>query len=297
VTSADLLALRADPVAWGELAYGSFVLSPGQVVYVETPKAACTSLKRFVAAAAGQRFEPGSAATAVETNPNVLVHDRSLVPVPALTDLDPGDLERILTDGGWLRFCVVRNPFGRVYSAWESKVLVGDPARLDRFGEPGAGDVVVDGHLDVRASFGGFVRQLATRSDEWFGDLHLRPQHRVVRLDAIPFTHVVRLEELDRFVPALRAHLRAHGAPDPGDPPVTNEGLGVRWADAYDQDSTAVVARLYAEDFARFGYPAEPPPGGGPARLPPVAVRLLDGVRRRNRRIAQLLTANERVRG
>jgi Sulfotransferase family len=292
VSAADVLALRADPAAWGDLAYGSFVVDPGRIVYVETPKAACTSLKRFVAAAAGERFAPGSPATAVETNPNVLAHDRALVPAHALTDLGPDDLERILTDPSWLRFCVVRNPFGRVYSAWESKVLVGDPARLDRFGEPGAGDVVVDGHLDVRATFGAFVGELATRAPEWFADRHLRPQHQVVHLDAIPYSRVVRLEELDRFVPDLRAHLVADGAPDPGELVHANSGLGIDWRDAYDEASVAVVAALYADDFTRLGYPDDLVPGTGGASLPPVALRLLDGLRRRNRRIAQLLAVS-----
>jgi hypothetical protein len=291
VPAAELLALRADPVSWGELRYGSFVLDAGKIVYVETPKAACTSLKRFVAAAAGERFEAGSDATAVETNPNVLVHDRSLVPVPSLTDLAEPDLERILADDGWLRFCVVRNPFGRVYSAWESKVLVGDPARLDRFGPPGEDDVQVGGHLDVRRSFTAFVRRLAEQAGDWFSDLHLRPQNRVVHLDAIPYSRVVRLEQLDGFVAELRAHLRANGGTDPGEPPRANEGLGIDWHDAYEPKSVGLVADLYAEDFERLGYPPALVPGDGPALLPPVAVRLLDGLRRRNHRIAQLLDA------
>jgi hypothetical protein len=289
VSAADVLALRHDPVLWGELAYGSYVLDPGAVVYVETPKAACTSMKRFVAAVAGQRFDEPVDGGPMETNPNVLVHDRSLVPAPALTDLAEPDLERILADDGWLRFCVVRNPFARAYSAWESKVLLGDPANLDRFGAPGAGDVVVNGQLDVRRSFARFVEQLAARSDEWFDDLHLRPQRRVVHLDAIAYTHVVRLELLDAFVPELRSHLRAHGATDPGDPPRANEGLGISWRDAYDDASVAVVAGLYAEDFSAFGYPTTLEVGDGPLLLPAVAVRLLDSLRRRNRRIAQLL--------
>ena len=285
VSAAALLALREDPATRGELTYGTFVLDPGRVLYVETPKVACTSLKRFVAAAAGQRFESGTG----ETNPNVLVHNRSLVPVPALTDLAAADVERVFDDPSWLRFCVVRNPFGRLYSAWESKVLIGDPVLLDRFGPPGSGDVLVDGRLDVRASFGGFVRRLADSADDWFADHHLRPQHQIVHLDVIPYTRVVALEDLDAFVPELRAHLRDHGGTDPGDPPRANEGLGVSWSDAYDAATVAIVAELYAEDFARLGYRPELTPSDGAPLLPPVAVRLLDGLRRRNVRIAQLL--------
>jgi hypothetical protein len=184
---------------------------------------------------------------------------------------------------------VVRNPFARVYSAWESKVLIGDPANLERFGPPGQDDVVVDGQLDVRASFGRFVQQLGERSAEWFSDLHVRPQHLVVHLDAIPYSRVVRIEELDAFVPELRAHLRARGATDPGDPPRANEGLGLPWREAYDAASIEVVTKLYADDFAAFGYPTALEPGTGPLLLPPIAMRLLDTVRRRNRRVAQLL--------
>jgi hypothetical protein len=49
------------------------------------------------------------------------------------------------------------------------------------------------------------------------------------------------------------------------------------------------VAKLYADDFEAFGYPTTLDPGTAPLLLPAVAVQLLETVRRRNRRIAQLL--------
>ena len=52
------------------------------------------------------------------------------------------------------------------------------------------------------------------------------------------------------------------------------------------------VAALYADDFTRLGYPDDLVPGTCGASLPPVALRLLDGLRRRNRRIAQLLAVS-----
>ena len=188
---------------------------------------------------------------------------------------------------------MVRNPFGRVYSAWESKVLVGDPARLDRFGEPGAGDVVVDGQLDVRATvrrLRGRARDRGPRSGS--PTATCGPSTRSCTSTRSPTPGSVRLEELDRFVPELRAHLVADGAPDPGELVHANSGLGIDWRDAYDEGSVAVVAALYADDFTRLGYPTDLVPGTGAASLPPVAVRLLDGLRRRNRRIAQLLAVN-----
>ena len=68
-------------------------------------------------------------------------------------------------------------------------------------------------------SFGVFVRELGTRAGEWFSDRHLRPQHQVVHLDAIPYSRMVRLETTTRFavVTSFSSHVnRAECSQRPG---------------------------------------------------------------------------------
>lgn len=117
--------------------------------------------------------------------------------------------------------------------------------------------------------------------------MHFRPQHRVVHEGAVPFTDVVRLEGLDGFVNRLGSHLGRSLVV-----PRVNGGLGMPWRDNYDEHAVSVVADLYAEDIARFGFERPSVTGGGGTRLGPVAVSLLAQLRQRIRQVAAIHEAS-----
>ena len=62
--------------------------------------------------------------------PDLVVHDMPLYPLPNIAEVSPALRQAALTSPDWLRFAVVRNPYARLYSAWESKVLTQPPANL-----------------------------------------------------------------------------------------------------------------------------------------------------------------------
>jgi len=282
-------ALLAKPDARAELHSHTFVVEQRRVLYVTTPKAACTSLLWLLLHVAGA--DPDALADSPSAQPlqTLRVHDRQRFPVPSLATVDSHVRERALTEDSWLRFCVVRNPYARLYSAWEDKVLVGDPALQGRFGTPGAGDVVGDdGQLDVRAAFSAFVEELARQPERYVTDPHFMPQHEVVRADDLPYTDVVRLEQLEQFVPRLRAQVVDHGGSDPGTPPRSNRGLGHPWRAAYDAETAERAREVYQADFQRWGYDthvewSEPSP-----RIAAGELALIRRVREMNERIATL---------
>ncbi|MFL5817586.1 MAG: sulfotransferase family 2 domain-containing protein [Conexibacter sp.] len=285
-------AVLADADARAELRSHSYVLAEQRVLYVSTPRAACTTMKMLLLGALGLDLSALAASTIARTSPETLIHDRERFPTPSLADLDVSERSRALTEAGWLRFCVVRNPYARLYSAWEDKLLLGDPARPGRFGAPGAYDVVDEaGGLDVRRSFAAFVSDLARRPSYLLSDAHFRPQHAVVWAADLPYDEVVRLEQLPAFVSRLRAHVVAQGGCDPGDPPQRNSGLGVDWRRVYDETTAARARELYADDFERWGYDTWLPLSEDPvSSLPPIAFRLVQRVRTMNEGLAVLST-------
>jgi hypothetical protein len=284
-------ALLAEPATRAKLHSRTFVLEERRVLYVSTPKAACTSLLWLLFRVAG--VDPDALADSPSAQPtrSMLVHDRDRFPVPSLATLDTRSLERALAEDGWLRFCVVRNPYARLYSAWEDKVLVGDSAHLERFGTPGATEVVgEDGQLDVRTAFVAFVAELVRRPQFYVTDPHFMPQHELLRPDVLPYTDVVRLERLREFVPRLRAHVVDHGADDPGELPRSNSGLGLSWQGAYDAETAERARELYREDFERWGYDPDGTWSETPPRLPAGELALIRLIREMNERIAALST-------
>jgi hypothetical protein len=278
-----VLGMLADPVSRDELYHHTFVYPEQRLLYVETPKAACTSMKVALLGLTGSTLEDLPQGKVPRRIPEAIVHDRRAYPAKSLVDLGRDELVETLTAPGWMRFCVIRNPFARTFSAWEDKVFLGDALLFNRFRPQGDGDRFVEGALDVRATFGVFVKDLFDRRREYFSDVHFRPQARVIAIGALPYTDVVRLDELDSFRAELEAHVSR-----PIALPRLNEGLGMNWDDNYDAEAIERVSDLYAEDLALFGFPVPAASEGHGARLDRVATNLLNVLRMRVRQVAAL---------
>jgi hypothetical protein len=270
-----------------ELDRHSFVFPEHRLLYVETPKAACTSMKVALLGLTESTLEDLEIGNLPRPFPEAIVHDRRVYPARSLADLDDDELAEVLTAPGWMRFCLVRGPFARTFSAWESKIFLGDAGMLDRFQPLGTEDRFHDGHLDVRATFCAFIENLVERRDFYFEDMHFRPQARVVAIGAVPYTDVVPLGDLDGFLPKLESHLGRLLVMAR-----VNEGLGIPWQCNYDARAIELVAELYDEDIAQFGFPIPAPVEGPGTRLDAVATKLLSHVRMRVRQVAALHLAS-----
>src|SRR5262245_32437292 len=105
------------------LSLDSYVVMSAAVVYMATPKAACTSFKHLMATLAGVDIGNLAQSLLPAKTKELAVHDRSLLKLPSLLDVSDAVRTQVLTSQEFLRFCVVRNPFRRLASAWLDRIL------------------------------------------------------------------------------------------------------------------------------------------------------------------------------
>jgi hypothetical protein len=273
-TAADEIRQRAialgydpDRAVW-RLAYGSFVSLERRYAFVETPKAACTTLKHLVAKLENAEPDLSSLRRYRETRRYMLIHDRHLLRVPSI--LEVGDSIRsaiIDPHPDWFVFAIVRNPFSRVVSVFENKVRLGEPgySHLEqRYGDRGP-------FTDVADAFRAFVAEIVGCPNEMSADTHLPPQVDMLMPGLVAYTRIFYMERLDELYIAFRQHLARLGQAVDLQPERLNASLPhANWRCYYDEASAATVARIYAEDFRTFGYDPKEwrPTEGTPPMVP-----------------------------
>ena len=145
-------------------------------IYVETPKVACTTVKRVLQAA-----EKGI----LEAPKKYNVHDRTASPLLAPQD-DIGSFLNALRSTEYRRFCFVRNPYTRILSCYLEK-MVQNPLERKRLA-PMLG-------LDPSTppSFINFLTAISEQRDEE-RDIHWAPQTYLLRPNRIQYSFVGRFE-------------------------------------------------------------------------------------------------------
>jgi hypothetical protein len=233
------------------LQLGSFVSPKHRYMFQETPKAACTSIKRMLVEIEGCKFEENAKPYQRETTRNMLVHQRRYVHMRTLLDMPAAARDNILSGkDNWFTFAVVRNPYSRIVSTFENKVRLGEPryrALEARYGGRSK-------FPDAVAAFRRFVADVVRESVQRADDVHFRPQSELLLLGLIPYTMIFKLEFVAEMVTALQ---RVVALKSPDKQVVLerdNSGNRVPWRNYYDQATAAVVRQAYATDFASFGY-------------------------------------------
>jgi hypothetical protein len=133
-------------------------------IYVETPKAGCTTVKSVL-----QRIEIGSTPVAPEHS----VHDRAASPLARPLD-DIAAFIEAMQNPSTLKLCFVRNPFTRVVSAYLDKVV-------NRAGSVGAGTR----DIDVPALEHVLSRLARQPPNQW--DVHWMPQSVLLNPARVPY--------------------------------------------------------------------------------------------------------------
>jgi Sulfotransferase family len=229
------------------------VLPRQRVLFLPTPKAACTNVLWTLAGLSGLPPDRFDRSPLPEVSPALTVHDMNLWPDELrLISYEGAERERLLAQEGWLRFSLVRDPAPRLWSGWQSKLLLREPRFADDFGDapwfprvPWAAREIVD---DFRA----FVAALAGGEGE---DVHWAVQHDLIA--QLPLTHVGRVERIDETLALLEAHVGEElvgGRHENRSPLALPPGL-------YDRQAAAALRERHGADYAAFGY--EPPSGDG----------------------------------
>src|SRR5919202_4695974 len=114
----------------------TLVLPELRLLFLPVPKAACTRVLWLLAALAGLPAEAFARSLMPEPSSALTVHDMSVWgPGRRLGDYSPEERERLLAEEGWLRFALVRDPASRLWSAWQSKLLLREPRFLELYGQ------------------------------------------------------------------------------------------------------------------------------------------------------------------
>ena len=235
--------------------YVTHISDRHRVVYVETPKAGCTTIKRAL-----QIIEAGGEAGLAKN-----VHDRDSSPLktPETSAFSP---QEIYTSPDLFRFCFVRNPYTRVVSAYLDKFVTNKweaRRRLPKLGFPPNAEI----------SLLQFLRTIAERDPAQM-DIHWMPQTVLLQPDKVRYGMIGRLESFDDDFSAIMQRIapsfvKTYGAFNHSP---HRTGAARRIAELVGPEEEALIRRIYADDFAVFGYDTALPVDETPTRRPARAV-------------------------
>lgn len=234
----------------------SFVLMRHRMVYISVTKAACTSLRWMMARLGGEDPERFYNGTGPHLTRLMTVHGHrsKWSHVRRLSDMDPAEVAQISPANGWFVFAVVRDPWSRLWSAWQSKFLVRHPTFAMRYGDEPWFPRIPRSPDDAVEDFRAFVQAHPwTDHPDLMRDSHFWPQVRAVRPDGLDYSRVHDLAALPELVSDIHAHLDGLGLDEELYLPRANE-TPLALTDAVLAGGVAErIEELYGADFARFG--------------------------------------------
>jgi hypothetical protein len=237
----------------------TIVLPEQRVLFLPIPKAGCTSILWLLAGMTGLEEEDFARSVTPEVSPALTVHDVTLWnPQNRWSSYSEEEQAEMLAADDWLRFTIVRHPATRLWSAWQSKLLLREPRFVQTFGEEPWFPELPSTPEQVVEDFRKFVAAVGEGGVE---DVHWAIQHELER--QLSFTHIGKVEQMDETLAVLREHVGEEAWP--AQAPVENRTpLGLAPA-AYDEASEAVLRERYADDFTTFDYAPEDHLGGDEA--------------------------------
>ncbi|KAF2391005.1 MULTISPECIES: sulfotransferase family protein [Pseudomonas] len=238
--------------------WNSYASEKNKLFYVATPKVACTSLKWWFSELEGVADAVRELKVSTESDPELVVHDSLWYVAPQLFVTAQERLDQIKSDG-YFSFAVVRNPYKRIFSAWQSKVLLCEPLQMERYKGQAFVDCDISSLSDVAASFEQFVEYLYAHEAPQYQDSHWTPQHELLRPDLFPYTVVSKIEDTKALNAALSEHL-GDAYINPFTAARANESLIPYLPEFISPRSKDIIDQLYARDFELFGYSTELPP-------------------------------------
>lgn len=234
-----------------------YVMPRWRAVYVSVNKAACTALKWLVADVQGESRERFHRSLSREVSRTMTIHRRSLWQnTPMAKWMTDDELAAISPEDGWFIFGVVRHPTARLFSAWQSKLLLREPWWVEQYGEeewfprrPRTGEDIVE---EFRRFVGILARDPESRI---MRNRHFAPQHWMLAPDRMPYSRIYRTSEISQLLADLEAHVRAQGyAGEPLKLMRANETPLEPIAGLFTPEVLEASRTLYVADFEEFGY-------------------------------------------
>lgn len=228
--------------SYAELNYLIHISLRYRYVFVETPKAGCSTVKFLL-----QCAEVNSPGLSIGIKD---LHRRQFSPLLQPSQIP--SLHGILHSASFLKFCFVRQPQTRFLACYLDKIGAVS-ANKKRVAEVRASLDDSDGSRERKVAFGEFARVVCRQSvDEM--DIHWRPQTTLLTPNIIPYDVVGRAENLAADLREICKQLgisferfyrerREHGTE-----------ANVRVSKYYREDTCLITEKIYGEDFTNFDY-------------------------------------------
>jgi len=227
-----------------------------QAMFVSVNKAASTSLKWLVADIQDERPEQFHRSLSSEVSRTMTIHQRRMwAKTPTAASLSDEELAGISPTDGWFVFGAVRHPTARLFSAWQSKLLLREARYVKEFGNADWFPRVPQQPDDIVADFSRFVSALGDEANVIMRDRHFRQQHSLLKPNRIPYSRIYRTSEIPQLVQDLEGHVRARGYDGaPLKLRRVNETPLPPVASLFTPEVLTTCSRLYRSDFAAFGF-------------------------------------------
>lgn len=273
----------------------TIVIPDLRILYVPVPKAGCTAILWSLAQLAGLEEDRFYRSYYREVSRSLTIHDYSGWPDEFLyASLDEEEKDRILAADDWLRFTVVRHPFRRLWSAWQSKLLLNEPQFIEKFSAESWFPRSVGSADEVLAMFRQFLQALEEDPDLVSADVHWAPQVDLTSCNRIPYTHIGRVEKLGETMEIVREHVQGIAEQTLSELGRANATPIPYVDELFRESDVEILAKVFADDLREFDY--DPPDGAAlDASCPPSWVQAveatapaLQALRQRNERVGDL---------
>lgn len=240
------------------VARSAIVVEENGLVYTPIPKAACTTILWLLAEAQGIVKERFYSSGILEVTRSLTIHDMSQWDQNMkLAGRKRKEIEQILTSPQWTRVAMVRHPAARLFSAWQSKILLREPRFVNIFGGEEWFPPPPTTAEDVLEGFRGFLRAIGGEMGHPPENVHWYPQAWLLGVDDITYDYIGHAEHLRECCSYILSVLGGDGdlggVGDPWVPTRTNESV-LPYSDSLFEGFRELVTDLYEDDLDAFGY-------------------------------------------
>ena len=253
ITSTDL---NANDLEYFKL--NSYISRQGELHYVSTPKVACTDIKWWFCRLEGCDFDSSDIRRSWETEPDLVIHDLLPVVCPEIVcDSHQNTLE-ILNSEEYFRFAVVRNPYKRLFSAWQSKLLLNEPFQIAPYLKSDFFTHPIQRLEDITLAFEGFMEYVAEHEWPNISNPHWASQAQVLRVGKVKYSMIAQIENAEPLWDQIAKLLDRKDFERPLKTRA-NESLIPYRPEFFSNRCQEIICKLYTEDFEYFDYLKELP--------------------------------------
>ena len=267
----------------------SFVSERHKLIYVATPKVGCTTIKWWFANLVGVTQSILNDMRSQESDIDLKIHDIFPIAAPDIANLSDSSLSGFFEKSEYFSFALVRNPYSRIFSAWQSKLLLREPLQYESYKDLDFLDVPLVTREDIAKAFELFLEHLNATEAPSFRDIHWSSQFSHLRPDLLPNLHISHLENTEQLRDRLRNHLNTDYI-DPLSSRPRNDSLIPYSRSLLTEKAVLLIRTLYKDDFEQFRYDETPPAVSAEISNDQLstAIKAINMLRSRNRRIAEI---------